>query len=120
MKDGLYLAQFSLGPREGRHGVAVISGTDLSGGDSFHWWTGRIVEEEDGSVVAELTISQLAPGPGSDKVFGFWDSFDLELRGQMKGELAQTVGATEMAPDRLINFNLRPLRLANRPVEADA
>lgn len=120
MKDGLYLAQFSLGPRDGRHGVAVIAGEDLRGGDSFHWWTGRIVEEADGSVVADLTINSLAPGSGSEKVFGFWESFDLELRGQMKGEVAQLVGATEMAPDRSINFNLRPLQLADRKTMAEA
>ena len=120
MKDGLYLAQFSLGPRDGRHGVAVITGEDLRGGDSFHWWTGRIVGGAEGSVVAELTINQLAPGSGSDKVFGFWNSFNLELRGQMKGEVAQLVGATQMAPDRPINFNLRPLQLAERMAGADA
>src|SRR5687768_11558860 len=120
MKDGLYLAQFSLGPREGRHGVAMISGEDLRGGDSFHWWTGRIIGQADGSVVAELTINSLAPGSGSDKVFGFWESFELEVRGQMKGQVAQLVGATQMAPDRSINLNLRPLQLAERVESADA
>jgi hypothetical protein len=111
MKDGLYRVQFSLGPKDGRNGVGVIAGDELLGGDNSHWWRGRIRQGEDGSVAIELTIT--SHSPGGDKVFGFFDTFDLSLTGRMRGEVAQLVGATVMAPDRQINMNLRPLHLAD-------
>ena len=118
MRAGLYLVQFSLGPKDGRNGVGVIAGEEMLGGDGSHWWAGRVVEGPDGTLTADLKIT--SHSPGGDKVFGFWDSFDLRLEGQMKGAVAQLVGATVMAPDRRINMNLRPLRLADEPVMADA
>lgn len=117
MKDGVYLVQFLLGPKDGRHGVGVIAGREILGGDNSHWWRGRILNGEDGSVSAELTIT--AHSPGGDKVFGFFDSFELSMKGQMRGEVAQPVGATEMAPNRPINMNLRALHLADQAVVAD-
>jgi hypothetical protein len=108
MRDGLYLAQFC-GPRAVGHGVISLLGNEIAGGDSYHWWTGRIAEGEDGSLNADLTVKQHIAGSDGN-LFGFFDSQKIVFSGRHVGEASQFDGQTMVGVP--MQMNLRPLHLA--------
>jgi hypothetical protein len=107
MKDGLYVAQFVVGADHG-HGVAVKRGERIVGGDSSHWYEGRMAEVDGGEIEGELTVRPHTGGNPS--VFGFFDQFPLTLRGRQAGTAWQFIGSTPVAPGRAMQLNLRLLR----------
>lgn len=105
MRDGLYLVQFS-GPRAVGHGIISLAGNQIAGGDSHHWWTGRISEGDDGSLSADLTVRQHAAG-SDGSLFGFFDTLKLVFSGRHVGEASQFDGQTMVGVP--MQMNLRPL-----------
>ena len=107
MQDGIYLAQFVVGSDHG-HGVAVVRGSKVSGGDSAYWWEGAFSEVSADSVSAELVVRVHTSGVRS--VFEFFNEFPLKLQGRKQGDAYQLTGTTPVAPGRTMQLNLRLLQ----------
>lgn len=107
MQNGLYLAQFVVGGSAG-HGVAVIRDNRVIGGDSSYWWEGSLSESGD-TFSGELMVKQHSSG--MESVFGFFDSFKLNLDGKRNGDAWQAEGTTPVAPGRTMQLNLRLLKV---------
>jgi hypothetical protein len=109
MQDGIYLAQFVVGPNHG-HGVAVKTGNRVGGGDSSYWWEGELVEADGGSITGNITIRSHTSGNSS--VFGLFDQFQLALNGKAVHDAWQLSGTTDVAPGRTMQLNLSLLKAA--------
>lgn len=108
MRNGLYLAQFC-GPSAAGYGVISLTENEIAGGDSHYWWTGSIVEGDDGALSADLTVKQHAAG-SDGSLFGFFDVQKIALTGRNVGEASQLDGQTMVGVP--MQMNLRPLQLA--------
>lgn len=106
MKSGLYLAQFVVGTSAG-YGVAMIRDGRVAGGDSSYWWEGALTVDGD-AFSGKLVVRQHSSGTPS--IFGFFDSFDLNLSGKRNGDAWQAQGTTPVAPGRTMQLNLSLLK----------
>ena len=107
MKNGLYLAQFCVQGAH-THGVVNLADNEIAGGDSHHWWTGKVTEGEEGALCADLTVRQHVPG-SDGMVFGYFNSMSMALTGRRVGDATQFDGQTMVG--RPMQMNLRPLHL---------
>ena len=106
MENGTYLAQFVTGIGHG-HGVAIIRDNKVRGGDSWYWWTGNLDENAD-QISGSLTVCQHTTG--NESVFGFFNEFELKLKGKPVGDAWQFEGLTPVAPGQAMQLNLRLLK----------
>lgn len=112
MKNGLYLAQFAIPSTDGQgwdsqHGVAYIQDGYIVGGDSSHWWQGDIAVTDE-ALSVNLTIK--VHTSRSQSVFGFFEEVQLKVIGVKKGNAWQADGETNVAPGRIMQLNIRPLK----------
>lgn len=103
MREGIYAVTFK-GPAGDGHGMIVIQGNTIYGGDNAYWYKGTLAEDG-ASVRGEAHCEKHSNAASS--VFGSANSFDLVLEGNATNSSFSVEGSIANAPNMKITLNAK-------------
>jgi hypothetical protein len=108
MNSGIYQLRFSSVQGASGHGIAVLSGGTIHGGDEGYVYTGQF-REEGGRLRGQMTIKQW--NPDATSVFGRIGQFqlDLEATSSAEGKALEVAGSVPGKPELAIKISARKI-----------